>query len=168
MNFSQPGVFVYNDVYQLTYDLLNAMGMAVRPNGIVIDTEAGNSIVQFSGKCIKATINPYDIKYATIDEIAFEPLTNSKLLVSFLGRVLDKYADEMNHTIEAISYFQDEIVDENKNKKVRMCVKWTNNTITSSNYYYNKCLALIELIFIIGEINVNLNNFDILEEEFSK
>lgn len=165
MSYNQlTRMFYYNDVYQLTYDLLNAMGMYALPNGIVADSET-NSIVQFSGKSVKATINPYDIKYANMDEIAFEPLTNSKLLIALLGRELDKLAEYNEHKFEAISYYQEEKPDENGNRKIRMSVKWSDNSVTSSNYYYNKCLALIELIFVICDVDVNLSNFDVLEEK---
>jgi hypothetical protein len=168
MFFNQNGFFVYQTVPELTYNLLNAMGMAVLPNGTVIDTDAGGAIVQVSGRSIKATINDYDIKYPGATEVALEPLTNSKLLTSLLGRVLDKFKEEHDGAIEAIAYFPEETVPDIKDsnpKKVRMGVKWSNNTVTYSNFFYNRCLAIIELIFIIAEMNVDLNNFDIIETD---
>lgn len=167
----QDGFFIYQSIPDLTYNLLNAMGMGTLPNGIIIDTDAGNAIIQVSGKSVKATINEFNINYAGEGEIVFEPLTNSKLLTVFLGRVLDKYKEETNGMMEAISYFSEESTSDPSDtnpKKTRMGVKWSNGSVTYSNFYFNRCLAIIELIFIIAETPVNLMNFDTVENGGNK
>lgn len=168
MLMDRTGLFVFQSIPDLTYNLLNAMGMSTLPNGIIVDSDAGGAIIQVSGKAVKATINDYKINYAGESEIALEPLTNSKLLTSFLGRVLDKYKEETEGQMEAITYFPEETVSDPLDpnpKKVRMGIKWFNGSVTYSNFYYNRCLAIIELIFIIAEIPVNLMNFDSIDSQ---
>lgn len=162
MIIDNNGLFVYQTVPDLTYNLLNAMGMSTLPNGIIIDSDAGGAVIQVSGKTVKATINDYNINYAGEGEIVFEPLTNSKLLTSFLGRTLDKYKEETG--MEVITYFPEEILV-GENKQIRMGIKWINGSITYSDFYYNRCLSIIELIFRIDETPVNLKNFDSIEEK---
>ena len=36
-------------------------------------------------------------------------------------------------------------------------------TNVSSDYYYNRCLTIVDLIFKLGEENVNIHNFDSIE-----
>ena len=163
MLINPMGSFIFQSPAELTFNLLNAMGMGALPDGTIIDIEAGNAIIQVSGKSVKATVRDNNIKYAGEGEIMFEPLTNIKLLTSFMGRVLDKFKEESG--LEVISYFPEEIEDANNTeiKLTRLCIKWSNSDISYSNFYHNKCLSIIETIFNIADMNVDLTNLDVME-----
>ena len=61
------------------------------------------------------------------------------------------------------SYFPEETVDADGNKLNRFGIHWLDQSTYYTSYYYNRCLAVIEAIFYLGEIPVNLHNFDSLE-----
>jgi len=161
MTIEPGGNFVYQNEPELMYNMLNAMGLSTTPDGTIIDTDIGGAVIQVSGKSVKATINGNDIKYAGDGEIVLEPLTNSRLLVTFFSRALDKYVEENEKPV--ISYFPEESVDQDGNKINRFGIHWLDQSTYYTSFYYNRCLAVIEAIFFLGEIPVNLHNFDSLD-----
>lgn len=158
MTIEPGGKFVYQNEPELIYNMLNAMGLSTTPDGIIIDMDLGGAIVQASGKSIKATIDANRVKYAGDGEIVLEPLSNTKLLVTFFSKALDKYVEENEKPV--VSYFPEETVNTEGEKINRFGIHWLDQTTYYTDYYYNRCLAVIEAIFYLGEIPVNLHNFD--------
>ena len=161
MTIEPGGNFIFQDEAELMYNMLNAMGLSTTYDGTIIDPERGGAVIQASGKSIKATIDKNNIKYAGDGEIVLEPLTNSRLLVTFFSKALDNYVEENGR--EAVSYFPEEAVDTEGNKINRFGIHWLDQTTYYTTYYYNRCLAVIEAIFFLGEVPVNLHNFDSLD-----
>ena len=159
-------VFQYDNVEELTYNFLNCMGLSVRIDGTVIDTEMnpnGGTSIRLSGKSLKANTNPNNIHYAGEGEIMLEILTNYKVLNGLLGYYLDKI--KLFDEIETLSFFPEDAEDQEGNRISRLTVRFANNTQVSSEFYYNRCLSLIDIIFKLGEQNVDIRNFDSLETE---
>lgn len=157
-------VFQYDTVEELTYNLLNTMGLSTRPDGVVIDTELntlGGVEVKISGKLLKATIDQKRIMYAGEGELMLDILSNYKILSELLGLFLDKKKEFED--VETLSFYPIETVDQNEIPISNMNVKFSNNEIYESDYFHNRCLSLVHMIFIIGDINVDLHNFDTLE-----
>ena len=159
-------VFQYDNVEELTYNFLNCMGLSVRPDGSVIDTELndvmnGGTVIKLSGKSLKANTDPRNIHYAGEGEIMLEILTNYKTLNSLLGLFLDK--KKMFDNLETLSFFPEDAVDVDGNRISMLSVRFADNSQVSSDYYYNRCLTILDIIFKLGEENVNIHNFDSLE-----
>lgn len=157
-------VFQYETVEELTYNFLNCMGLSVRPDGTVIDTElnaSGGAAIKLSGKSLKATTTPNNIHYAGEGEIMLEILTNYKMLNSLLGLFLDK--EKMFDDRETLSFFPEDAEDNEGNRISRLTVRFSDNSQVSSDYYYNRCLTIIDVIFKLGEENVDMHNFDSIE-----
>lgn len=159
-------VFIYDNVEELIYNFLNCMGLSVKPDGTVVDTELnvnGGTIIKLSGKSLKANTNPNNIHYAGEGEIMLEILSNYKTLNSLLGLFLDKR--KMFDNIETLSFFPEDAEDKDGNKISKLTIRFADNTQISSDYYYNKCLTIIDIIFKLGEENVDIHNFDSIEEK---
>ena len=157
-------IFVYDTVEELTYNFLNCMGLSVRPDGTVIDTELnieGGAIIKLAGKSLKANTNPINIHYAGEGEIMLEILTNYKTLNSLLGLFLDKR--KMFDNIETLSFFPEDAEDKDGNRISALTIRFADNSQISSDYYYNRCLTIVDIIFKLGEENVDIHNFDSLE-----
>lgn len=159
-------IFQYDSVEELTYNFLNCMGLSVRPDGSVIDTELndvmnGGTAIKLSGKSLKANTDPRNIHYAGEGEIMLEILTNYKTLNSLLGLFLDK--KKMFDNLETLSFFPEDAVDVDGNRISMLSVRFADNSQVSSDYYYNRCLTILDIIFKLGEENVNIHNFDSLE-----
>ena len=162
-------IFQYDNVEELTYNFLNCMGLSVTPNGSVIDTELnvnGGTVIKLSGKILKANTNNFQIHYAGEGELMLEILTSYKTLNSLLGLFLDKR--KLFDDIETLSFFPEDAEDKDGNRISRLTVRFTNGTQVSSDYYYNRCLTILDIIFKLGEENVNIHNFDSIEEKQNK
>jgi hypothetical protein len=90
-----------------------------------------------------------------------EILTNYKTLNSLLGLFLDK--KKMFDNLETLSFFPEDAVDVDGNRISMLSVRFADNSQVSSDYYYNRCLTILDIIFKLGEENVNIHNFDSLE-----
>ena len=159
-------VFIYDNVEELIYNFLNCMGLSVKLDGTVVDTELnvnGGTIIKLSGKSLKANTNPNNIHYAGEGEIMLEILSNYKTLNSLLGLFLDKR--KMFDNIETLSFFPEDAEDKDGNKISKLTIRFADNSQISSDYYYNKCLTIIDIIFKLGEENVDIHNFDSIEEK---
>lgn len=155
---------IFDDVYDLTYNLLSEIGISVLPDGRMVDQDMG-CIINFGGSILKANIDPRYIKYAGQGESIFEPLTNIRQVTTLLGYHLDK--KQKLEGMEFISYYPEEIEEEITG------IKFTNlslkygigfNDVISSRFYFNKCLKYIDLIFAIEGDQADLHNFDIITE----
>lgn len=152
------GLMMFDDIYELTYNLLNAIGLVINPNGYLYDTDS-NTIVQFQGRNIKATIDPNIPCFAGQGEVVFDILNNVRLVTTMLGYVIDK--ETMLNGFSSLSHYID---DEPTTYRSALCIKMTDQTVKSTLYYTNKCLKYIHGIFLVYEDQfppICLNNFDV-------
>lgn len=159
MNISADGTMMFEDIYELTYELLTTMEYEIRPDGVIYEPER-NAILSLNGNIIKATIRPDDIHYAGQNEIEFDIMRNIRLITMLFGQCLQKKQKE---GMPFVSYYQEE-KEIDSIKYTNLVVKQTTTDFVSTKYYHNKCLKFIEIIFLLDEQPVDLSNFDILEE----
>lgn len=155
---------IFQDVYDLTYNLLSEIGISVLPDGRMIDQDY-QCAINFGGSILKANIDPRYIKYAGQGESIFEPLTNVRQVTTLLGYQLDK--KQKLEGMEFISYYPEEIEDEITGVKyTNLSLKYGTgfHDVISSRYYFNKCLKYIDLMFMIEGDQVDLHNFDPVTE----
>ena len=88
--FINSNGFSFENVEELNYNLLNAVGLSTLPNGNIVDREIGNAQIKFDGKNMKANIDPNNIHYAGEGEIMLDVLSNLKMSIVLLGHLLDK------------------------------------------------------------------------------
>lgn len=162
MNMNEYGVMEFTDIFDLTYELLNQLDMEVKSDGTVYD-KTNNNILAFNGMTIKASINPNDIHYANQGvEIEFNIIGNVRLATTFFGYYIQNRIN--NEGLPCISHYPTEIQDENGIKYTSITYKFDGDHEISSEFFHNKCLAFIQLIFLLEDQPVNLKNFDIIEE----
>lgn len=156
-----PYGLVFNDEFELTYNLLSAIGIEVRRDGSLFDTDT-HTIIHFNGKMMKANIDPHHIIYAGQGEGIFEPLTNVRQVTTMLGYFIDK--KQNLEDMEFSSYFPAEIEHPVTGWKFsNLTMKCGAHNQIATAYYYNKCLKFIEMIFLLDDQQVNLLNFDSTE-----
>ena len=135
------GLMMFDDIYELTYNLLNAIGLVINPNGYLYDTDS--NIPCFAGQ----------------GEVVFDILNNVRLVTTMLGYVIDK--ETMLNGFSSLSHYID---DEPTTYRSALCIKMTDQTVKSTLYYTNKCLKYIHGIFLVYEDQfppICLNNFDV-------
>ena len=158
-----PFGMVFDDVYELNYELLSELELEVKPNGNNYEPKKG-SILSFNGNIIVASINPNEIHYAGQGEIEFDILNNVRMTTVLFGDYLSKkQADGMPF----VSYFpneRSENIDDGEIKYSNLTVKYDNVNSIESSYFHNKCLKFIDLIFKMEDNPVDLRNFDTLED----
>ena len=152
----ENGSFVFDNIEELNYNFLNAMGCAALPDGKVIDTELQKP-VQYGGMTLKANTNVYNIHYAGEGEIMLDVLNDIKGCSLLLGHLLDKLRVFDNRDI--LSHYMEDNEDADGNRLIRQNIKFTDSEIIGK-YYHNKCLSIIDSIFQLADMDVNLNNFD--------
>ena len=150
-------VIVYETPEEMTFGLLKAIGVEVKPDGSLFDTEIRVPL-QFDGKTIKVTIDPNNVHYAGESEIMFEPLKNLKMTSTVLGLVLDKLRVQEGR--ETLSFFTEDRFDDNGYKQTRMILKLVNEPDLVSDWYFNKCLAYDQIMFNLAETDVGLHFVD--------
>lgn len=165
MKITPYGV-MFDDAYELTYNIMNSIGIEVYPDGSLYDPDRDTTI-SYEGKMMKATINPLDIKYAGQGECIFEPLTNVRQVTTLMGYMIDKKVEMEEMTFQ--TWYQEEMEDPITGWRYsNITIKTESGEHITSHYYYNKCLKFIEMIFILGEQDVNLLNFDPIEDRIIK
>lgn len=158
--FINSNGFSFENIEELNYNLLNAVGLSTLPNGNIVDREIGNAQIKFDGKNMKANIDPNNIHYAGEGEIMLDVLSNLKMSIVLLGHLLDKnkYFDDK----EIYSYYTEELEVDCGLKKTQLVIMFIDKSTVASNFYYNKSLAYIDAIFKLEDsIEVDLSNFDI-------
>lgn len=162
MKIGPGGVFICESLEELNFQFLNAAGLSCNPEGIVYDNEIGTQI-KFSNKILKASTSPYNIRYPGEGEIMLDILGNIKMVTSIFGLVLDKLRVMDNK--EIISYYPEEVDYKIEGlKRFRVIVKFENLETLVGNFYFNRCLSLVDVILQLGELNVDLVPFDYTEE----
>ena len=154
---------VFQDIYELNYEVLTEMELEVKSDGTIYDSKKG-TILSFNGNIIKATIDPRNIHYAGQGEIELDLLNNVRMTTTLFGHYLTKKQEE---GMPFVSYFPEEKIeeiDEGEIKYTRLTLKHDNYHSISSDYFHNKCLKFLDLIFKMEENEANLKNFDSLED----
>lgn len=170
MKILPDGSIQYEDEFELNYELLVAIGFSVDENGYVYND---NSIVEMDGNRLKACISINKPVYAGQAEVLFEPLRNIQMM-NYLFSFYIK--EKMNEGYELYSYYQEEelrpaerpIEEDDMDKYTCLTIQHRPGKVTSTEYFRNKCLKFIQMIFIIEGDQVNLSNFDVLEDEEAK
>lgn len=150
---------VFKDVYDLTYNLLNAIDLFIDNSGIIVRQNDRQPLLYFDYR-LKATTNPSTPCYAGQGEILFDILNNVYLVNTLFGAVLTKAAND--HTFMSLSHWIEDIPN---SKLTALSIKDTDYNVYTTRYYNNKCLKFIEAIFLIYGDKVDLSNFDKDTEE---
>ena len=165
MNILPNGTMIFDDKYELIYELLNELEYEVQPDGSIIDES--NNILYFNEMKVLATIDPKYPKYPGQGEIDFDILNNVRLSTVLFGRYLEK---KIAAGMPFVSYYPGEMTIPNpagKNlpdKKIsNLTVKFDNTHDLSTPFFKNKCLKFIYMIFKLEEQEVDLSNMDVEE-----
>lgn len=151
-----PEGMLFDDVFELTYYVLEELGLQLMPDGKIFDP-IKNEILSFNGMIIKGSVNPNKINYAGQGEITLDLLNNVRLTTVLFGRFLQS---KMVEGMPFVSQYTEEYVDDTEVKFNRLVVKHDTYNQTVSRYYHNKCLKFIDMIFLLDDDNVELRNFD--------
>lgn len=154
------GVMVFDDIYDLTYNILLTSGLDIDTNNYIFDQDNKN-ILQFQGRKIKTSVNPNSSCYAGQGEITFDILDNVRLVTTLLGYCIDK--ETATNGFSCLSHFIEERQMDDYIKPTSLSLKMSDYSVRSTNFYYNKCLKYIHAIFLVYEYNVDLSNFDSIE-----
>lgn len=158
MQYSVFGEMIFDDPYELVYELLNELEYVMRRDGSIFDPFT-NSILSFNGMIIKASTSPNNIHYAGQGEIEFDILNNVRLVTTLFGHYLQKKEADGIKLVSTFTEEQDSTVIEGA-KTSRLTIRTDINHDTTSPYYHNKCLKFIWAMFAMEETYVNLCNFE--------
>lgn len=159
--FFNNGTMMFDDVFDLTYNLLTEIGLNIR-NGYIFDQDnTSGEPLQFQGRMIKATVDRNIPCYAGQGEITFDILDNVRLVTTLLGYCIDK--ETALNGFSCLSHFIEELPTDDIIRPTALSIKMPDYSTRSTKYYYNKCLKYIHAIFLIYEDNVDLSNFDFNE-----
>lgn len=161
MKILPDGKTIFDDVFELTYYVLCALDFQLTPDGKILDNNT-NEILSFNGMIIKGSVNPNQINYAGQGEIELNLLDNVRMVTVIFGRYLQR---KINEGMPFVSQFTDEKVDDTDIKYSKLTVKHDTFNSTSTEYYHNKCLKFLSMIFILEGDNIELRNFDSTIEE---
>ena len=155
MNFLPNGKMIFDDIYEMYFQLFAEIGLGINQNQYLYDQDS-MIVLKYKDKYIKATVTPQEI-YAGRTDIVFDPSKNYNLMTTLFGYFIDKESS----TEGKIKYASQYIEDDPSKTKQRLVVKTANGDIVSS-FYFNIYLAYIECIFILSGYNVDLANFDFI------
>ena len=151
----QPdGSIMYESVYEMTYELFNAIGLAIAEGGYVYDQDTRKPL-QFMGRKLKATVDPNVPCYAGQGEVMFDIINNIRLATMMFGYCIDK--ETASGEFASVAQY---IEDVPNTKLTAESIKMVDGSVRSSGYYINKCLKYVDAIFLIYDCNVDLHNFD--------
>lgn len=154
MRFLPNSATQFDDVYELTYNLLNSIGLSIDANGYLYDQDSRTHI-QFHGCKIKASVTPNVPCYAGQGEVVFDILYNIRLVTVMLGYCIDK--ETKLNGFSCLSHFIEDIPG---TRTTAITMKMTDGSYKTTKYYMNKCLKYIHAIFLVYDENVDLSNFD--------
>ncbi len=153
MTILQDGTMQFDNVYDLTYNLINTIGLTIK-NGHLYDQDT-NLPISFQGRRLKASVDPNIPCYAGQGEVMFDIINNIRLVTTMLGYVADK-ATAMGE-FGFMSYYTE------GDDMTNITFKLNDYSTISTLFYQNKCLKFVHAMFIIYGEKVNLRNFDISE-----
>ena len=148
---------MYNTKEDLIYALINEIGLSINENNSLFDQDNGQ-LIYFGGKEIKCSINPSNPVYASEIATVLDPFNDIKLMTTILAYYLEK--ERMMSDIYPITYSfndRDKLGPSNMSVKIQ-----TSNGMeeVTSNFYYNKCLKISDIILRMGGQFCDLSNFD--------
>lgn len=152
-------ILQFEDVYELNYHILNAIGLTVDDQGYVFDQDTKTQIL-VSGKRLKASIDPAMTHYAGDGEVMLDPLRNLHQMTVLLGYHIDKKVS--NGEITFLSQFIEEPKDR-EDPRTALTIKYDSCFSVTSGLFTNRCLKFVQMIFIVEKISVDLTNFDDIE-----
>ena len=158
-----PFGMVFDDVYELNYEVLSELELEVKPDGKIYDPSKG-SILSFNGNIIIASINPNEVHYAGQGEIELDLLNNVRMTTVLFADYLKK---KQAKGMPFVSYFPEEKVETVEDEEIKytnLTVKFDNTRSISSEFFHNKCLKFLDLIFKMEENNADLRNFDSFDD----
>ena len=161
MKITPEGKTLFDDEYELNYYVLEELELQLTSDGKILDPNT-NEILSFNGMIIKGSVSPSHINYAGQCEIVLSLLDNVRMVTVLFGRFLEK---KMAEGMPFVSHFSEEIVDDTEIKYSRLIVKHDTYNSTITDYYHNKCLKFISMIFLLNGEDVELRNFDCTIEE---
>lgn len=162
MQFNNKGEMIFDDEFELTYEILNEMELELRPDGTIYD-RLRNKLYYFNGMLVKASTNPHQMHYAGQGEIAFDILHNVRMATVMFGNYLQNcQADGM----EFVSWFQEERESPEIEgaKMTNLSIKKDSIFVLESPFFYNKCLKFIWCLFHLQDTRVDLSNFDTIPQ----
>ena len=157
MTILPNGALIFDDLGELTYNLLNTIGLSINSSGYIYDQDT-KIVIQDAGRVIKASVDVNMPCYAGQGEVVFDILGNIRLMTTLFGYAMDKAA--AYNGFDSISQY---IEDLPGTKSTALCIKMTDGSIKHSGFYNNKCLKYVAAIFIIDDNLVDLSNFDTIE-----
>ena len=162
MRITPEGKTLFEDEFELNYYVLTELNYQLTPDGKILDNNT-NEILAFNSLIIKGSVNPNQINYAGQGEIELQLLTNVRMVTMLFGRFLDYKIK--NEGLPFVSQFAEEMTDETDIKYSRLTVKHDTFNETSTEFYHNKCLKFIAMIFKLDGEEVELRNFDTTIDE---
>lgn len=152
---------VFDDPYEMNYEVLSLLELSVHNNGIVYDDVDGKMIF-FNDQMLKATIDPSNIIYAGQGEVLMDLINNIKITTNIFGYYLTK---RQNEGMPFISYFQEDMEDTKTGiRYAAATIKYDSTHFQTSKYYHNRCLKLVDLMFLMDGDPVDLHNFDTFDD----
>jgi hypothetical protein len=125
MKFIDDGSTMFEDIYELTYNLLMAMNIDCDPqSGALIYTNENTGekkMLQMDGRKIVASVDPNNIHYAGPMDISFDILNDIRLVTFIFGFYLDNEKMVNNGGMPYLSHFAEEAIQSFKPKS-RICV----------------------------------------------
>lgn len=156
----QPnGTTMFGDMFDLTYNLLNSIGISIDNTSYLYDQDTSTHI-DFQGRRLKCSIDPNKPCFAGQGEVMFD-LTNVRQMATMLGYAISK-EEAQNPDFKVVSHYITE--SETDSRFTSMNLKMANSNLLSTGYYYNKCLKFIAGIFLVFGDVVDLSNFDMIPE----
>lgn len=159
MKIQPDGSTMYDDIYDLTYNLLNSIGISIDNSAYLYDQDTSTNI-DFQGRRLKCSVNPNIPCFAGQGEVVFD-LTNVRQMATMLGYAISK-EEAQNPEFKVISHYISEFPSDNK--FTSMNLKLMNGDLKTTKFYYNKCLKFIAGIFLVYDELVDLSNFDTIPE----
>ena len=148
---------MYNTKEDLIYALINEIGLSINNNNSLFDQDNGQ-LIYFGGREIKCSIDPRNPVYNSEISTIFDPLDDIKLMTTILAYYLEK--ERVMGDIYPITYsFNDRDKQGPSNMSVKIQTRNGMEEVTS-NFYYNKCLKISDIILRMGGQFCDLSNFD--------
>jgi len=155
----------FKDEFDLIYHLFLEAELDTDENDYVYDRETLSRLA-FNGKLIKASGTPKAL-YAGREDIIFD-IYNFNMIKMLFGYIINKASEDPEVNLQYVADFiQDEprkrVFKEDRLKQ-RLGVRTADRGDIYSDYYYNICLAYIDMIFkLYDNLDPDLSNFDIIQ-----
>lgn len=162
MIYDATGAMLFDDPFEMTYEVLNEMELEVRPDGSIYSPIL-HGLFFFNGLLIKASTDPNNIHYAGQGEIVLDLMNNVRIANMMFGHMIQKQQAEgmpfasfivEEKTIEATKRNEEDY------KVSCLTIKYDPFNEDSTNFYRNKCLKFVHGIFLAGDTFVDLTNLD--------